>query len=63
MQLVNISFTRHASSHGAHICNPDYLRTLREWGRRLDENLKQDLIMKNYPALRDNHVRVVQAKV
>ena len=34
MPLVSIYFTRHASSHGAHTCNPDYPRTLREWGRR-----------------------------
>lgn len=31
----------------------DYPRTLREWGRRLDANLKQDLIIKDYPALKD----------
>lgn len=32
---------------------PDYPRTLREWGRRLDANLTQDIISKDYPALRD----------
>lgn len=32
---------------------PDYPRTLREWGRRLDANLTQDLISKDYPALRE----------
>ena len=31
----------------------DYPRTLREWGRRLDANLTQDLISKDYPALKD----------
>lgn len=31
----------------------DYPRTLREWGRRLDANLTPDLIVKDYPALRD----------
>ena len=55
MQLVSIYFTRHASSHGAHTCNPDYPRTLREWGRRLEANLTQDLIVKDYPALSDIH--------
>lgn len=29
----------------------DYPRTLREWGRRLEDNLTQDLIVKDYPAL------------
>ena len=33
----------------------DYPRTLREWGRRLEANLTQDLIVKDYPALRDIH--------
>jgi cyclopropane-fatty-acyl-phospholipid synthase len=32
---------------------PDYPRTLREWGRRLEANLTQDVISKEYPALRD----------
>ena len=31
----------------------DYPRTLRTWGRRLQENLKQDIIAQAYPALRD----------
>ncbi|KAF5372015.1 hypothetical protein D9615_008056 [Tricholomella constricta] len=35
-------------NHAAH-----YPRTLREWGRRLDLNLTQDLIAKDYPALRE----------
>ncbi|KAF8898158.1 cyclopropane-fatty-acyl-phospholipid synthase [Gymnopilus junonius] len=35
-------------NHAAH-----YPRTLREWGRRLDANLTPDLIVKDYPALRD----------
>ncbi|KAF9464242.1 cyclopropane-fatty-acyl-phospholipid synthase [Collybia nuda] len=35
-------------NHAAH-----YPRTLREWGRRLDANLTQDLIAKDYPALRE----------
>lgn len=55
MQLVSIYFTRHASSHGAHTCNPDYPRTLREWGRRLEANLTQNIIVKDYPALSDIH--------
>jgi cyclopropane fatty-acyl-phospholipid synthase-like methyltransferase len=55
MQLVSISFACHASCHGAHNCNPDYPRTLREWGRRLEANLTQDVIVKDYPALRDIH--------
>ena len=32
---------------------PDYPRTLREWGRRLEANLTPDLVSKDYPALRD----------
>ncbi|KAG6830963.1 hypothetical protein H0H92_013675 [Tricholoma furcatifolium] len=35
-------------NHAAH-----YPRTLREWGRRLDRNLTQELISKDYPGLRD----------
>ncbi|KAG5643582.1 hypothetical protein DXG03_000635 [Asterophora parasitica] len=35
-------------NHAAH-----YPRTLREWGRRLDANLTQELICKDYPALRE----------
>ncbi|KIJ92129.1 hypothetical protein K443DRAFT_114043 [Laccaria amethystina LaAM-08-1] len=35
-------------NHAAH-----YPRTLREWGRRLEANLTQNLIMKDYPALSD----------
>ena len=31
----------------------DYPRTLREWGRRLEANLTQDLVAKDYPALRE----------
>ena len=31
----------------------DYPRTLREWGRRLEANLTQDLVAKDYPQLRD----------
>ena len=31
----------------------DYPRTLREWGRRLEANLSQDLIAKDYPNLKD----------
>lgn len=31
----------------------DYPRTLREWGRRLEVNLRQDVIMKDYPDLKD----------
>ncbi|KIJ91468.1 hypothetical protein K443DRAFT_482913 [Laccaria amethystina LaAM-08-1] len=37
-------------NHAAH-----YPRTLREWGRRLEANLTQDVIVKDYPALRDIH--------
>lgn len=37
-------------NHAAH-----YPRTLREWGRRLEANLTQELILKDYPALRDVH--------
>lgn len=33
--------------------SPDYPRTLREWGRRLEANLTQDLVSKDYPGLRD----------
>lgn len=36
-------------NHAAH-----YPRTLREWGRRLEANLTQNLVAKDYPALR-NH--------
>ncbi|PFH50564.1 hypothetical protein AMATHDRAFT_60838, partial [Amanita thiersii Skay4041] len=35
-------------NHAAH-----YPRTLREWGRRLEANLTQDLIAKDYPPLRE----------
>ncbi|KIL67415.1 hypothetical protein M378DRAFT_185763 [Amanita muscaria Koide BX008] len=35
-------------NHAAH-----YPRTLREWGRRLDAKLTPDLLVKDYPALRD----------
>ncbi|KAJ8514887.1 hypothetical protein ONZ45_g7617 [Pleurotus djamor] len=35
-------------NHAAH-----YPRTLREWSRRLEANLTQDLVMKDYPELRD----------
>ncbi|KAF7313409.1 Cyclopropane-fatty-acyl-phospholipid synthase [Mycena chlorophos] len=35
-------------NHAAH-----YPRTLREWGRRLEKNLTQDLVAQDYPALRD----------
>jgi cyclopropane-fatty-acyl-phospholipid synthase len=31
----------------------DYPRTLREWGRRLEANLTQDLVAKDYPSLRN----------
>ncbi|EDR07813.1 cyclopropane-fatty-acyl-phospholipid synthase [Laccaria bicolor S238N-H82] len=37
-------------NHAAH-----YPRTLREWGRRLEANLTQELIIKDYPALQDVH--------
>ncbi|KIJ91371.1 hypothetical protein K443DRAFT_14454 [Laccaria amethystina LaAM-08-1] len=37
-------------NHAAH-----YPRTLREWGRCLEANLTQDLIVKDYPSLRDVH--------
>ncbi|KII95994.1 hypothetical protein PLICRDRAFT_48917 [Plicaturopsis crispa FD-325 SS-3] len=35
-------------NHAAH-----YPRTLREWGRRLEANLTQELVAKDYPALKD----------
>ncbi|KAG9219476.1 hypothetical protein CCMSSC00406_0005370 [Pleurotus cornucopiae] len=35
-------------NHAAH-----YPRTLREWGRRLEANLTQDLVVKDYPSLRE----------
>ncbi|KAF8351083.1 cyclopropane-fatty-acyl-phospholipid synthase [Amanita rubescens] len=35
-------------NHAAH-----YPRTLREWGRRLEANLAQDLLAKDHPALQD----------
>ena len=31
----------------------DYPRTLREWGRRLEANLTQDMVVQDYPGLRD----------
>jgi hypothetical protein len=31
----------------------DYPRTLREWGRRLEANLSQDLIVRDHPNLKD----------
>ncbi|KAF8885275.1 S-adenosyl-L-methionine-dependent methyltransferase [Mucidula mucida] len=36
-------------NHAAH-----YPRTLREWGRRLEQNLTQDLVSKDYPGLWDD---------
>ncbi|KAK0436060.1 uncharacterized protein EV420DRAFT_1591135, partial [Desarmillaria tabescens] len=35
-------------NHAAH-----YLRTLREWGRRLEKNLTQEMVVKDYPGLND----------
>ncbi|KAF8628152.1 hypothetical protein AX17_006022 [Amanita inopinata Kibby_2008] len=35
-------------NHAAH-----YPRTLREWGRRLEANLTQDLVARDYPALKE----------
>ena len=35
------------------VFSTDYPRTLREWSRRLDINLTQDMISRDYPALRD----------
>lgn len=35
-------------NHAAH-----YPRTLREWGRRLEANMTQDIISREYPALRE----------
>ena len=35
------------------LLSSDYPRTLREWGRRLEANLTQDLVVKDYPALRE----------
>ena len=32
----------------------DYPRTLREWDRRLDSNLTQDLVAKDFPSLANN---------
>ncbi|KAJ7590598.1 cyclopropane-fatty-acyl-phospholipid synthase [Mycena floridula] len=37
-------------NHAAH-----YPRTLREWGRRLETNLSQSAISREYPALLENH--------
>ena len=34
------------------LLSSDYPRTLREWGRRLEANLTQEMIVKDYPALR-----------
>ncbi|KAG2014033.1 cyclopropane-fatty-acyl-phospholipid synthase [Coprinopsis cinerea AmutBmut pab1-1] len=36
-------------NHAAH-----YPRTLREWGRRLERNLTQELVARDYPSLKDN---------
>ena len=33
----------------------DYPRTLREWGRRLEANLTQGMIAKDYPSLKDDN--------
>ncbi|KAK0191514.1 cyclopropane-fatty-acyl-phospholipid synthase [Armillaria mellea] len=32
-----------------------YPRTLREWGRRLEKNLTQEMVAKDYPGLSDKH--------
>ncbi|PBL01917.1 putative cyclopropane fatty acid synthase [Armillaria gallica] len=37
-------------NHAAH-----YPRTLREWGRRLEKNLTQEMVEKDYPGLSDKH--------
>ncbi|KAK0490444.1 cyclopropane-fatty-acyl-phospholipid synthase [Armillaria novae-zelandiae] len=37
-------------NHAAH-----YPRTLREWGRRLEKNLTQEMVAKDYPGLSDKH--------
>ena len=34
--------------------DPDYPRTLREWGRRLEKNLTPEMIAKDFPELRNN---------
>ena len=36
------------------LLSSDYPRTLREWGRRLEANLTQDIVVKDYPALRNS---------
>ena len=36
-------------NHAAH-----YPRTLREWGRRLESNLSQEMIAKDYPSLKSD---------
>lgn len=47
-------FSLHMAITVAKICPcVDYPRTLREWGRRLDANVRQDLIVKDYPSLKD----------
>jgi cyclopropane-fatty-acyl-phospholipid synthase len=33
---------------------PDYPRTLREWGRRLEANLTQEMIAQDYPSLKND---------
>src|ERR1700678_4265418 len=35
------------------VLSSDYPRPLREWGRRLEANLTQDMVVKDYPGLRD----------
>lgn len=49
-EIFLLHITNIIADHGS--C-ADYPRTLREWGRRLDANVRQDLIVKDYPSLKD----------
>ena len=51
MQLVSIFYSLFIAHLNLFLS--DYPRTLREWGRRLEANLTQDLVAKDYPALSD----------
>ena len=56
MQLVSIplqDLNRLRNASSLSFFYPDYPRTLREWGRRLEANLTQDHLAKDYPALQD----------
>lgn len=41
-------------AHLIYVLFSDYPRTLREWGRRLEKNLTQEMVAKDFPQLKNN---------